>query len=82
MAPPRTFWATATTVAARRKITTAGPPVRSRRTLAPKPIEVKKAIISGVCSAVSSCSSVTPEPRATVTAVATNSPPITGAGML
>ncbi len=43
---------------------------------------VKKAIINGVCSRVSNVTSVTPCARTMVTAAATMSPPITGAGTL
>ena len=50
---PTTFWATATTAAMPVKAMTRGPPRRSSVTLAPNPTDVKKAIISGVCSVVS-----------------------------
>jgi hypothetical protein len=50
---PITFWTNAMTVESRKKRTTAGPPTRSSATLAPNPIVVKNAIISGDCSAVS-----------------------------
>ena len=42
----------------RRTRSTSGPPTRSSDTLAPKPTDVKNAIISGVCSVVSSVTSV------------------------
>ena len=44
------------TVEKRKKMTTAGPPTRSSATLAPKPMVVKNAIISGACSVVSNLS--------------------------
>jgi hypothetical protein len=50
---PRTFWRNAMTVENRKKMTTAGPPTRSSATLAPNPMVVKNAIISGDCSVVS-----------------------------
>ena len=46
-----------------KKIRTSGPPTRSSERLAPKPIVVKNAIISGVCSVVSKLTSVTPRAR-------------------
>ena len=77
-----TFCRTATTVDRTKNNTTAGPPTRSRPTLAPKPIDVKNAIIAGACNAVSKRSGVAPDQYAAVIPQATTSPPITGAGML
>ncbi len=79
---PTRFCTTANTVAMPKKRSTCGPPTRSSDSEAPKPMLVKKAIISGACSVVSNSKSVTPCPRAKRMANDTRSPPITGAGML
>ncbi len=79
---PTTFCTTAKTVASRKKRSTCGPPILSSDRLAPKPIVVKNAIMSGLCSVVSNCTSVTPWPRAMSTVTATSRPPSTGAGRL
>ena len=50
---PIRFCANAIAVENRKKMITAGPPTRSSPTLAPKPMVVKNAIISGDCSVVS-----------------------------
>ena len=81
-AAPARFWRTATAVARARKTATAGPPERRSGTLAPKPIEVKNAIMSGACSVVSNVTAWWPEARRRVIPSATSSPPTTGAGML
>jgi hypothetical protein len=57
---PIRFCATAASVEIAKNTRTSGPPTRSSETLAPKPIDVKNAIISGVCSVVSSVTSVVP----------------------
>ena len=79
---PTTFCTIANTVASRKKRRTCGPPIFSSDRLAPKPMVVKKAIMSGLCSVVSNVTSVTPWPRAISTAMATKSPPSTGVGRL
>ncbi len=71
---PTTFCMTANTVAARKKRSTCGPPILRSDRLAPKPIVVKNAIMSGLCSVVSNVTSVTPWPRAISTATATREP--------
>ena len=55
---PMTFCATAASVEITKNTRTSGPPTRSSDTLAPKPTDVKNAIISGVCSVVSRVTSV------------------------
>ena len=80
--PPTTFCTTAISVASTKNSSTAGPPTRSSPTLAPKPIEVKNAIMAGVCNAVSKRIGVQFDRWAVVMAPATSNPPITGAGML
>ena len=79
---PITFCTMASTVHSSVKISTCGPPTFSSERLAPKPMVVKKAIISGACRRVSKVTSVTPCARAAVTTTATRSPPMTGAGTL
>ena len=61
---------------------TSGPPTRSSAKLAPKPTDVKNAIISGGCSVVSNVTTVTPRLVAKLRIAATSNPPMTGAGML
>ena len=79
---PMTFCATAASVEMTKNTSTSGPPTRSSDTLAPKPTDVKNAIISGVCSVVSRVTSVVPICRATLMTIATSRPPTTGAGRL
>lgn len=79
---PITFCTMASTEHSNVKISTCGPPTFSNDRLAPKPMVVKKAIISGAWRRVSKVRSVTPCARAAVTATATSSPPMTGAGTL
>ena len=55
-----TFCTTAISVDSTKKSSTAGPPTRSSDRLAPKPIVVKNAIISGACSVVVNVSGVQP----------------------
>ena len=50
---PITFCMNAMTLENTKKTTTAGPPTRRSATLAPNPMVVKNAIISGDCSVVS-----------------------------
>ena len=76
------FCTIANTVAIAKNRITCGPPTRSIDRLAPKPMVVKNASISGLCSVVSNWNRLTPCPRATVTITATSKPPSTGAGRL
>ena len=77
---PSTFCSSAATVEMARNHATCTPPTRSRRRLAPKPMVVKKAIISGACSVVSKRTRSCPSRRSRLTMTATSSPPSTGAG--
>ena len=70
------------TVESRKKKTTAGPPTRSSDRLAPKPIVVKNAIISGDWSVVVNVKGDQFQLRLTVMNIAISKPPTTGAGML
>ena len=66
----------------RKEESTSGPPTRSSAKLAPKPTDVKNAIISGVCSVVSKRDDGHAAARREAEDAATSSPPMTGAGML
>ncbi len=79
---PSTFCSTASTVQNRKKTITWGPPTLSSERLAPKPMLVKKAIISGACSRVSKTMGSIPRARAASMPPATIRPPMTGAGTL
>jgi len=73
---------TAAIVAMMKNTRTWGPPILRSLRLAPKPIVVKKAIMSGSRRVVSNVNRLTSNRRATRMARATTSPPTTGAGML
>ena len=81
-AMPSRFCATAKIDASTRNTTTCLPLMRSRRTLALKPMVVKNATISGVCRLVSSVNSTVPRECAAQAASANTRPPITGGGRL
>ena len=57
---PTMFCTMANTVASRKNLRTCGPPIFTSERLAPNPIVVKNAIISGLCSVVSNLTSVNP----------------------
>ena len=79
---PTPYWRAASTEASTQKISTWGPPTRSSPRLAPRPMLVKNAIMSGVWSVVSNSNATTPVSRRASATAANRKPPTTGAGML